>query len=93
VSKMLNRPAPHIEPRSFEWFPLGGRRHAIDRQDRYVPLGAPMRCLCGITYPRGPDGDSERTLWPTCQQCWNETCIIVGLRPRARNHLGNDELR
>jgi zinc-finger len=67
--------------RPFVWFPLAGQRHAIDRRDRNVRLGAPMRCLCGISHPRGADGDSER-LWPTCQQCWDETCAIVGLRPR-----------
>lgn len=51
--------------RPFVWFPLAGQRHAIDRRDRNVQLGAPMRCLCGVSYPRGADGDLER-LWPTC---------------------------
>jgi hypothetical protein len=55
--------------------------YAIDQQDRNVPRGALMRCLCGDTHPRGPDGDME-WLWATCQHCWNETCVIVGLRPR-----------
>ncbi|MGH3813997.1 MAG: zinc finger protein [Pseudonocardiaceae bacterium] len=47
-------------------FPAG-QRHAIDRRDRNV-LGTPMRCLCGVTHPRGTDGDRE-WLWPTCEQC------------------------
>lgn len=74
-------PTSYTEPRSFVWFPLAGQRHAIHRQDRNVPLGTPMRCLCGATHPRGADGEGE-WLWPTCEQCWDETCIIVGLRPR-----------
>lgn len=68
--------------RAFVWFTLGGQRHAIEQQDSDVPLGAPMRCLCGATHPRGPDGEMERLLWLTCQQCWDQTCTIVGLRPR-----------
>ncbi|MGH3937395.1 MAG: zinc finger protein [Pseudonocardiaceae bacterium] len=68
--------------RSFVWFPLAGQRHAIDRHDRYVPGGEPMRCLCGATHPRGADGNIE-WLWHTCGQCWDETCRIVGLRPRG----------
>lgn len=75
-------PSPHPEPQPFVWFPLNGARHAINRDDRYVPLGDPMRCLCGATHPRGPDGEREKTLWPTCQKCWNQACIIAGLRPR-----------
>ncbi len=39
--------APHPQPRPFVWFPLAHERHAIDRRDCDVPLGAPMRCLCG----------------------------------------------
>ncbi|HEU0087892.1 MAG TPA: zinc finger protein [Pseudonocardiaceae bacterium] len=74
-------PGPYPEPRLFAWFPLAGQRHAIDRRDRNVPLGAPMRCLCGATHSRGEDGDME-WLWHTCEQCWAETCKIVGLRPR-----------
>lgn len=74
--------APYPEPHPFVWFPLAQQRHAIDRKDRNVPLGAPMRCLCGAVYPRGPDGDLERTLWLTCPQCWDVACQIVGLRPR-----------
>lgn len=66
--------------RPFVWYPLAGQRHAIDRDDRNARLGEPMRCLCGVSHPRGADGDSER-LWPTCQQCWDETCAIVGLNP------------
>lgn len=73
---------PYPEPYPFVWFPLARQRHAIDRRDRNVPRGALMRCLCGVTHPRGPDGDMER-MWPTCQECWDETCIIVGLRPRS----------
>lgn len=68
--------------RPFVWFPLAGQRHAIEQRDCDVPLGAPMRCLCGATYPRGPDGEMERLLWLTCEQCWDQTCTIVGLRPR-----------
>ncbi len=74
-------PVPYSNPRTFVWFPLAGQRHAIDQRDRNVPLGAPMRCLCGVAHPRGAEGDME-WLWPTCEQCWDETCIIVGLRPR-----------
>lgn len=73
-------PVPHPEPYPFVWFPLNRERHAIDRRDRNVPRGTLMRCLCGVSYPRGPDGDMEQ-MWPTCQQCWNETCIIAGLHP------------
>ncbi len=69
------------EPHPFVWFPLAGRRHAIDREDRYVPIGTLMRCLCGLTHPRGPDSELEKTLWPTCQDCWDQACILVGLRP------------
>jgi zinc-finger len=78
---MLLMPAPYSEPRSFVWFPLAGLRHAIDRRDRDVLPGGLMRCLCGATHPRGPDGDTER-LWATCQQCWDKTCLIVGLQPQ-----------
>lgn len=74
-------PAPYPEPRPFTWFPLAGQRHAIDRRDRNVPLDGPMRTLCGASHPRGLDGDME-WLWPTCQPCWDETCMIVGIRPR-----------
>lgn len=81
-SVMAIVPPPHPEPYPFVWFPLNRERHAIDRRDRNVPRGTPMRCLCGQTHPRGPDSDLEKTLWPTCQKCWNETCIIAGLRPR-----------
>ncbi|MGH3973542.1 MAG: zinc finger protein [Pseudonocardiaceae bacterium] len=42
-------PPPYPDPRTFVWFPLAGQRHAIDRRDRNVPLGASMRCLCGAT--------------------------------------------
>ncbi|MCA1671337.1 MAG: hypothetical protein LC799_03740 [Actinobacteria bacterium] len=72
--------APYPESHPFTWFPLAGQRHAIDRRDRNVPIGTPMRCLCGATHPRGADGDSE-WLWPTCEACWDEACRIVGLRP------------
>lgn len=72
---------PYQSPRPFVWFPLAEQRHAIDRRDRNVPLGTPMRCLCGVTHPRGVDGDME-WLWPTCEQCWDKTCEIVGIRPR-----------
>ena len=72
-------PTPYPESHPFAWFPLAGQRHAIDRRDRNVPLDAPMRCLCGVTHPRGPDGDME-WLWPTCEWCWDEACRIVGVR-------------
>jgi hypothetical protein len=72
----------YISPRTFSWFPLAGQRHAIDRRDRHVLRGIPMRCLCGVTHPRGPDGDIE-WLWPTCPQCWDETCKLVGLHPTS----------
>ncbi|MBV9163150.1 MAG: hypothetical protein JO281_16695 [Pseudonocardiales bacterium] len=73
--------ASYTNPRTFDWFPLAGQRHAIHQRDRNVPRGTPIRCLCGATYPRGDHGDIE-WLWPICQQCWDETCRLVGLRPR-----------
>jgi zinc-finger len=73
-------PAPYSEW-PFVWFPLAGQRHAIDRRDRNVRLGSPMRTLCGTTHPRIPDGDME-WLWPTCEPCWEEACKITGIRPR-----------
>ena len=51
--------------------------------DRNVALGAAMRCLCGAVHPRGPDGELEKTLWSTCEECWNQACIMAGLRPRS----------
>ena len=72
---------PRHESHPFVWFPLNRERHAIDPQDRNVPQGTLMRCLCGDSYPRGPAGDMEWTYWPTCQDCWDRACIIVGLRP------------
>ncbi|MGH3947646.1 MAG: zinc finger protein [Pseudonocardiaceae bacterium] len=68
------------ESHPFTWFPLAGLRHAINRQDRRVPLGQPMHCLCGKTHPRGPDGDTE-WLWPTCPDCWEQACTLVGTSP------------
>jgi hypothetical protein len=70
----------YVYPRPFVWYPLQGQRHAINQQDRNVSLGEPMRCLCGAIHPRGASGDTE-WLWPTCQECWDQACIIVGLRP------------
>jgi hypothetical protein len=81
MEKVTVAPSPYPEPHPFVWFPLEGKRHAIDRHDRNVPRGAPMHCLCGATHPRGPDSDLEGTIWPTCPQCWDQACIIVGLRP------------
>ena len=52
--------------RPFVWFPLAGQRHAINRRDRNVPVGSPMRCLCGGTHPRGGESKME-WLWPTCE--------------------------
>jgi len=83
MSQLPTIPALCPQPHPFAWFPLAGQRHAIDRRDRNVPLGAPMRCLCGVTHPRGADGDME-WLWHTCQQCWEEACKIIGLRPAHR---------
>ncbi|MGH3912321.1 MAG: zinc finger protein [Pseudonocardiaceae bacterium] len=68
--------------RPFVWFPLAGQRHAIDRRDRHVSLGSPMRCLCGVIQPRGAEGDME-WLWKTCEQCWEEACRIVGVLKRG----------
>ncbi|MGH3888863.1 MAG: zinc finger protein [Pseudonocardiaceae bacterium] len=82
VSPMLGVPVPYSESHPFAWFPLAGQRHAIDQRDRNVPLGKPMRCLCGITHPPGADGDME-WLWHTCERCWEETCRIVGVRGRG----------
>jgi zinc finger protein len=65
--------------RPFVWFPLSGQRHAIDRRDRQVLVGEPMRCLCGGSHPRGAEGDGE-WLWTTCERCWEEACRIVGVR-------------
>ncbi|MGH3940933.1 MAG: zinc finger protein [Pseudonocardiaceae bacterium] len=81
VSSLPIVPPPYPKPRLFAWFPLAGQRHAIDRRDRNVALGEPMRCLCAAIHPRGADGDME-WLWPTCDRCWEETCMIVGLRRR-----------
>lgn len=67
-----------IRLRGFRWL---GNGTLSTWKTGTVPPGAPMRCLCGATYPRGPDGEKERLLWLTCQQCWDETCMIVGLRP------------
>ncbi|MBA3574384.1 MAG: hypothetical protein H0W37_05335 [Pseudonocardiales bacterium] len=75
-------PAPYPKSHPFAWFPLAGQRHAIDRRDRNMPVGSPMRCLCGVTHPRGADGDME-WLWPTCERCWDEACRIVGVRRRG----------
>jgi hypothetical protein len=73
---------PSPDSQSFFWLPLAGFRHAIDHRDRNVRLGALVRCLCGDSYPRSPAGDMEWIYWPTCQDCWDQACIIVGLRPR-----------
>jgi hypothetical protein len=66
----------------FVWFPLAGKRHAIDRGDRHVPVGELMRCLCGAIHPRGAEGDVE-WLWKTCEQCWDEACQIAGVKRRG----------
>ncbi|MGH3829986.1 MAG: zinc finger protein [Pseudonocardiaceae bacterium] len=73
-------PTSYFNPRTFGWFPLAGQRHAIELEDRRVLRGKPMRCLCGVAYPRGASGDEE-WLWPTCQQCWDKTCEIEDLHP------------
>ena len=69
--------------RPFVWFPLAGQRHAIDRRDRNVSVGEPMRCLCGSTHPRGDEGKAE-WLWPTCEGCWKEACRVVRVRSDSR---------
>ncbi|MGH3722207.1 MAG: zinc finger protein [Pseudonocardiaceae bacterium] len=74
-------PSSYSNPRTFGWFPLAGQRHAVYRQDHYIPRGTPMQCLCGVTHPRGASGDEE-WLWPTCHQCWDKTCELEGLHPR-----------
>jgi hypothetical protein len=71
---------PYTETHPFVWMPLAGQRHAINRQDRHLPLGTPLPCLCSAIHPREAAGDRE-WLWPTCEQCWMEACKIVGLRP------------
>ncbi|MGH3755209.1 MAG: zinc finger protein [Pseudonocardiaceae bacterium] len=68
--------------RPFVWFPLAGQRHAIDRRDRHVPAGEPMRCLCRVSHPRGAAGEME-WLWQTCEPCWEEACRIVRVRVRG----------
>jgi hypothetical protein len=82
VSPLPVAPVPYPESHPFAWFPLTGQRHAIDRRDRNIPVGSPMRCLCGVTHLRGADGDME-WLWPTCERCWDEACRIVGVRRRG----------
>ncbi|MCA1708951.1 MAG: hypothetical protein LC808_39015 [Actinobacteria bacterium] len=79
VSPLPDVPVLQSESHPFAWFPLAGQRHAIDRRDRNVPIGSPMRCLCSVTHPRGADGDID-WLWPTCERCWDEACRIVGVR-------------
>ncbi|MGH3938693.1 MAG: zinc finger protein [Pseudonocardiaceae bacterium] len=74
---------PYPQSHPFTWFPLAGQRHAINRRDRHVPLGTSMHCICGEIHPRGAEGDME-WLWPTCQLCWDQTCEIVGVRPRSK---------
>lgn len=78
---MSAEPPSYIHPRPFIWCPIAGHLHAIDRRNRTVPLGTSIQCLCGATHQRGPDDNTEHP-WPTCRQCWDETCILVGLRPR-----------
>lgn len=75
---MRDTPIPHSISHPFVWFPLAGNRHAINREDQHVSRGEPMRCLCGATHPRGAEGTME-WLWRTCEQCWDETCRIVGV--------------
>lgn len=69
-------PMSQLQSHPFAWFPLAGLRHVINREDRHVPLGAPMRCLCGAIHPRGPEGDME-WLWRTCSDCWDKACAIT----------------
>lgn len=64
----------------FVWFPLAGARHAIDRRDRNVRFGSPMRTFCGTAHSRRLAGDRE-WLWPTCEPCWDEACEILEIRP------------
>ena len=67
---------------SFICFPLAEQHQTIDRQDRNIPRGKPMRCLCGLTYPRDPDSDLKKTLWLTCTECWDQACTTARLRPQ-----------
>jgi len=79
MSPLPDARVPYPESHPFAWFPLAGQRHAIDRRDRNVSVGAPMRCLCGVARPRGGESKME-WLWPTCERCWDEACRIVGVR-------------
>ena len=81
VSPLPIAHAPYPASHPFIWFPLAGQRHAIDRRDRNVSAGSPMRCLCGVTHPRRGESKME-WLWPTCERCWEETCRIVGVGGR-----------
>lgn len=69
------------EQRPFVWFPLAGERHAVFRKDRQVPVGEPMRCLCGAVHPRAATEVTD-WMWPTCVRCWEEACKVAGLRRR-----------
>ena len=51
VAPLPVAPAPYPKSHPFAWFPLAGQRYAIDRRDRNIPVGSPMRCLCGVTHP------------------------------------------
>jgi hypothetical protein len=44
----------YTNPRTFDWFPLAGQRHAIHRQDRHVPPGTPMRASAMPPTPEAP---------------------------------------
>jgi hypothetical protein len=46
-------PALYTESHPFVWSPWLGSGTRIDQRDSNVPLGAPMRCLGGITHLRG----------------------------------------
>ncbi|MGH3941655.1 MAG: zinc finger protein [Pseudonocardiaceae bacterium] len=69
-------------PRTFWWLPVTGQRHAIRACDSTAPTGAPLHTLCGTTVDRPVPPTDADWLWPTCEQCWTETCKIVGLRRR-----------
>jgi hypothetical protein len=77
---------PHRErtppPHPFWWLPVQGLRHAIHSQGKTAPTGALLHTLCGYSIPRpNPPSDLE-WLAKTCESCWEETCILVGLRVR-----------
>ena len=66
----------------FWWLPVAGQRHAIGERDRFAPTKAPVHTLCDQTFSRPVPPSDAQWLWLTCEQCWDEACKIVGIRPR-----------